>query len=107
MQPSAAVYVTYVRKEDAQKAIHAVDGSVMMGRILRYYLYIYNYYYTTIYSMQCVELLMVQQSTVLIILEICRVQIQVVYTCMNLERMLIRYQKKNWPQGKKYIKKQI
>jgi hypothetical protein len=36
MQPSAAVYVTYVRKEDAAKAIHAVDGSVMAGRILRY-----------------------------------------------------------------------
>ncbi|RCH89105.1 transcriptional repressor proteinral negative regulator of transcription subunit 4 [Rhizopus azygosporus] len=35
MQPSAAVYVTYVRKEDAAKAIHAVDGSVMAGRILR------------------------------------------------------------------------
>ena len=36
MQPSAAVYVTYVRKEDAGKAINAVDGSVMAGRILRY-----------------------------------------------------------------------
>jgi hypothetical protein len=36
MQPSAAVYVTYVRKEDATKAIYAVDGSVMAGRILRY-----------------------------------------------------------------------
>ncbi|KAI8348640.1 hypothetical protein BD560DRAFT_410593 [Blakeslea trispora] len=35
MQPSAAVYVTYQRKEDATKAIHAVDGSVMAGRILR------------------------------------------------------------------------
>jgi RNA recognition motif-containing protein len=35
MQPSAAVYVTYVRKDDAAKAIHAVDGSVMAGRILR------------------------------------------------------------------------
>jgi hypothetical protein len=35
MQPSAAVYVTYVKKEDAGKAIHAVDGSVMAGRILR------------------------------------------------------------------------
>lgn len=35
MQPSAAVYVTYVRKEDAAKAIHAVDGSIMAGRILR------------------------------------------------------------------------
>ncbi|KAI7907650.1 uncharacterized protein BX663DRAFT_491569 [Cokeromyces recurvatus] len=35
MQPSAAVYVTYARKEDAAKAIHAVDGSVMAGRILR------------------------------------------------------------------------
>lgn len=37
MQPSAAVYVTYQRKEDAGKAIHAVDGSVMAGRILRYF----------------------------------------------------------------------
>ncbi|CDS09708.1 hypothetical protein LRAMOSA02385 [Lichtheimia ramosa] len=35
MQPSAAVYVTYNRKEDAAKAIHGVDGSVMAGRILR------------------------------------------------------------------------
>ncbi|KAF7721798.1 transcriptional repressor proteinral negative regulator of transcription subunit 4 [Apophysomyces ossiformis] len=35
MQPSAAVYVTYQRREDAAKAIHAVDGSVMAGRILR------------------------------------------------------------------------
>ncbi|KAI9313391.1 hypothetical protein BX666DRAFT_1976037 [Dichotomocladium elegans] len=35
MQPSAAVYVTYQRKEDAAKAIHGVDGSVMAGRILR------------------------------------------------------------------------
>ncbi|KAI8370407.1 uncharacterized protein BYT42DRAFT_87434 [Radiomyces spectabilis] len=35
MQPSAAVYVTYVRKEDAAKTIHAVDGSIMAGRILR------------------------------------------------------------------------
>ncbi|KAI8881124.1 hypothetical protein K501DRAFT_189620 [Backusella circina FSU 941] len=35
MQPSAAVYVTYVKKDDATKAIHAVDGSVMVGRILR------------------------------------------------------------------------
>ncbi|KAG0750435.1 hypothetical protein G6F62_001739 [Rhizopus arrhizus] len=35
MQPSAAVYVTFVRKEDATKAIYAVDGSVMAGRILR------------------------------------------------------------------------
>ncbi|OBZ91616.1 CCR4-NOT transcription complex subunit 4 [Choanephora cucurbitarum] len=35
MQASAAVYVTYYRKEDATKAIHAVDGSVMAGRILR------------------------------------------------------------------------
>ncbi|KAL0080020.1 hypothetical protein F4703DRAFT_1740853 [Phycomyces blakesleeanus] len=35
MQPSAAVYVTYQRKEDAAKAIHAVDGSIIVGRILR------------------------------------------------------------------------
>ncbi|KAI9272484.1 hypothetical protein BY458DRAFT_474320 [Sporodiniella umbellata] len=35
MQPSAAVYVTYARKDDAAKAIHAVDGSVMAGRVLR------------------------------------------------------------------------
>lgn len=35
MQPSAAVYVTYQKKEDAAKAIHAVDGSIMAGRILR------------------------------------------------------------------------
>lgn len=35
MQPSAAVYVTYVRKDDATKAINAVDGSIMAGRVLR------------------------------------------------------------------------
>ncbi|KAI9020700.1 hypothetical protein CLU79DRAFT_755106 [Phycomyces nitens] len=35
MQPSAAVYVTYQRKEDAAKAINAVDGSIIVGRILR------------------------------------------------------------------------
>ncbi|RCI03989.1 transcriptional repressor proteinral negative regulator of transcription subunit 4, partial [Rhizopus stolonifer] len=35
MQPSAAVYVTYARKDDATRAIHAVDGSIMAGRILR------------------------------------------------------------------------
>ncbi|KAI7866146.1 hypothetical protein BDF14DRAFT_1816629 [Spinellus fusiger] len=34
-QPSAAVYVTYQRKEDAAKAIHSVDGSIIAGRILR------------------------------------------------------------------------
>lgn len=35
-QPSAAVYVTYYRKEDAAKAIAAVDGSVIADRVLRY-----------------------------------------------------------------------
>ncbi|KAI9282780.1 regulator of Vps4 activity in the MVB pathway-domain-containing protein [Sporodiniella umbellata] len=35
MQPSAAVYVTYFKKDDATRAIHAVDGSIMAGRILR------------------------------------------------------------------------
>lgn len=45
MQPSAAVYVTYHRKEDAGKAIHAVDGSVMAGRILRYYTLIHWFIY--------------------------------------------------------------
>ncbi|KAG2228182.1 hypothetical protein INT45_009229 [Circinella minor] len=35
MQPSAAIYVTYQRKEDAAKAINGVDGTVMAGRILR------------------------------------------------------------------------
>ncbi|KAI8077648.1 hypothetical protein BDF21DRAFT_421585 [Thamnidium elegans] len=34
-QPSAAVYVTYYRKEDAAKAIAAVDGSVIADRVLR------------------------------------------------------------------------
>jgi len=33
--PSVGVYVTYVRKEDAARAIAAVDGSVMGGRMLR------------------------------------------------------------------------
>ncbi|KAI8970043.1 regulator of Vps4 activity in the MVB pathway-domain-containing protein, partial [Mycotypha africana] len=35
LQASAAVYITYVRKEDATKALHAVDGSVVAGRILK------------------------------------------------------------------------
>ncbi|KAI8341464.1 hypothetical protein BC941DRAFT_416959 [Chlamydoabsidia padenii] len=35
MQPSAAVYVTYHRKEDADKAIQTVDGHSIAGRILR------------------------------------------------------------------------
>ncbi|KAI9467665.1 MAG: RING/Ubox like zinc-binding domain-containing protein [Benjaminiella poitrasii] len=34
-QPSAAVYVTYYRKEDAAKAIAAVDGSVIADRVVR------------------------------------------------------------------------
>ncbi|KAG2194133.1 hypothetical protein INT47_004203 [Mucor saturninus] len=33
--PSAAVYVTYYKKEDAAKAIAAVDGSVIADRVLR------------------------------------------------------------------------
>lgn len=36
-QPSAAVYVTYYKKEDAAKAIAAVDGSVIADRVLRYF----------------------------------------------------------------------
>ncbi|CAO3593288.1 unnamed protein product [Absidia cylindrospora] len=35
MQPSAAVYVTYQRKEDADKAIQTVDGHAIAGRTLR------------------------------------------------------------------------
>ncbi|KAI8067561.1 regulator of Vps4 activity in the MVB pathway-domain-containing protein [Gongronella butleri] len=35
MQPSAAIYVTYHRKEDADKAIQTVDGHTIAGRILR------------------------------------------------------------------------
>ncbi|KAI8647555.1 hypothetical protein BD408DRAFT_427560 [Parasitella parasitica] len=34
-QPSAAVYVTYYRKEDAAKAIAAVDGNVIADRVVR------------------------------------------------------------------------
>ena len=34
-QPSAAVYVTYFRKDDAAKAIAAVDGSVIADRVVR------------------------------------------------------------------------
>ncbi|CAJ0836540.1 490_t:CDS:10 [Entrophospora sp. SA101] len=34
-QPSVGVYITYVKKEDAAKAIAAVDGSVSDGKILR------------------------------------------------------------------------
>ncbi|KAH8555402.1 hypothetical protein BGW37DRAFT_434866 [Umbelopsis sp. PMI_123] len=33
--PSVGVYVTYARKDDAARAIAAVDGSVMGGRMLR------------------------------------------------------------------------
>ncbi|KAI8968508.1 hypothetical protein BDF20DRAFT_839609 [Mycotypha africana] len=33
--PSAAVYVTYYRKEDAAKAIAAVDGSLIADRVVR------------------------------------------------------------------------
>ncbi|KAI8376925.1 hypothetical protein BD560DRAFT_367272 [Blakeslea trispora] len=33
--PSAAVYVTYFRKDDAAKAIAAVDGSVIADRVVR------------------------------------------------------------------------
>ncbi|KAI9287350.1 RING/Ubox like zinc-binding domain-containing protein, partial [Umbelopsis sp. AD052] len=33
--PSVGVYVTYCRKDDAARAISAVDGSVMGGRMLR------------------------------------------------------------------------
>ncbi|KAI9306116.1 hypothetical protein BJ944DRAFT_160490 [Cunninghamella echinulata] len=35
LQPSAAIYVTYQRKEDADKAIQTVDGHTIAGRILR------------------------------------------------------------------------
>ncbi|GJJ71380.1 CCR4-NOT transcription complex subunit 4 [Entomortierella parvispora] len=34
-QPSVGVYITYVRKEDAAKAIAAIDGSIWDGKILR------------------------------------------------------------------------
>ncbi len=34
-QPSVGVYITYVRKEDAARAIDAVDGSVSDGKVLR------------------------------------------------------------------------
>jgi hypothetical protein len=34
-QPSLGVYITYVRKEDAAKAIAAIDGSIWDGKILR------------------------------------------------------------------------
>jgi len=35
-QSSVGVYITYVRKEDAAKAIAAIDGSIWDGKILRY-----------------------------------------------------------------------
>ncbi|CAO3623119.1 unnamed protein product [Cunninghamella blakesleeana] len=35
LQPSAAIYVTYQRKEDADKAIQTVDGHTIAGRVLR------------------------------------------------------------------------
>ncbi|KAG0052599.1 transcriptional repressor general negative regulator of transcription subunit 4 [Gryganskiella cystojenkinii] len=34
-QPSVGVYITYIRKEDAAKAIAAIDGSIWDGKILR------------------------------------------------------------------------
>ncbi|CAG8834353.1 14195_t:CDS:2, partial [Racocetra persica] len=34
-QPSVGVYITYVRKEDAARAIAAVDGSNSDGKVLR------------------------------------------------------------------------
>ncbi|UZO14160.1 uncharacterized protein OCT59_005628 [Rhizophagus irregularis] len=34
-QPSVGVYITYVRKEDAARAIAAVDGSMSDGKVLR------------------------------------------------------------------------
>ncbi|KAG9285322.1 hypothetical protein G9A89_010797 [Geosiphon pyriformis] len=34
-QPSVGVYITYARKEDAAKAIDAVDGSISDGKVLR------------------------------------------------------------------------
>ncbi|KAG0279043.1 transcriptional repressor general negative regulator of transcription subunit 4 [Linnemannia exigua] len=33
--PSVGVYITYIRKEDAAKAIAAIDGSIWDGKILR------------------------------------------------------------------------
>ncbi len=34
-QPSVGVYITYVRKEDAARAIAAVDGNMSDGKVLR------------------------------------------------------------------------
>jgi hypothetical protein len=34
-QPSVGVYITYVKKEDAARAIAAVDGSMSDGKVLR------------------------------------------------------------------------
>lgn len=34
-QASLGVYITYSRKEDAAKAIAAIDGSIWDGKILR------------------------------------------------------------------------
>ncbi|KAF9079876.1 transcriptional repressor proteinral negative regulator of transcription subunit 4, partial [Mortierella sp. AD031] len=34
-QPSVGVYITFIRKEDAAKAIAAIDGSIWDGKILR------------------------------------------------------------------------
>jgi hypothetical protein len=33
--PTVGVYVTFVRKEDAARCIHAIDGTVLEGRVLR------------------------------------------------------------------------
>lgn len=33
--PSVSAYITYARKEDAAAAIHAVDGELLDGRVLR------------------------------------------------------------------------
>ncbi len=35
------VYITYHKKEDALKAIEAVDGSVCDGRVIRYEFFIF------------------------------------------------------------------
>ena len=40
--PSVSAYITYARKEDALAAIQAVDGTVVEGRVLRYFYSIYR-----------------------------------------------------------------
>lgn len=42
MHTHIGVYITFARKEDAAKAIEAVDGSVCDNRMIRYFYFFYR-----------------------------------------------------------------